>query len=196
MSRAVSSPSPQQAAEAWSAARAYAHHIASGNPPPTIGISGLILQPGEHANFQTAATYERLYGGDGTYYRSGFFAFGNPAFVLGAAAASIAVNARRGRAASERATVMWRERQESPVVATDRRLLIATAAHGWLSFWYSGIQEFYPEPTEWLLVAVWPDTAPVRLSGLAAPYLAAHIAAHIVPREWVSWPQLGPLVQG
>lgn len=187
-------PGEQEAETAWQAARAYAVHLARGGEPARDVRPGPLLQPGEQASFQTSATYERLYGGDGSYAKVSTFAFGRPAFLIGTVGATIAVNAARRRQAQRAAQQTWRDRRETRVVATDRRLFVTTAPVGGLSFWFHGMSEFYPEPSDWTMVMVWPDIPPLRLSGLAAPYLAVHIASRLMPDEWVQWPQMQRLL--
>lgn len=82
------------------------------------------------------------------------------------------------------------------MIATNRRLLIQRPGQGLLSFWYSGMQEFYPAPTSWTMAMVWPETAPLRLSGLSTPYLSVHVAAHVMPGEWTRHPALAELIGG
>ena len=183
-----------RAAEAWTAAQGYARHLAAGRPPGQTFVNGILLQPDETAVFETTATYERFWGGDGAYTRSGSFFLGSPAFVVaGLAGTALANSVRKGRAARD-AVPSWRERQEARVVATNRRLLTLLPGRGFLSFWWEGTQEFYPAPRSWAMVLVWPEVAPLRLSGLSAPYLCVHAGAALLPGRWTQHPLLAELV--
>jgi hypothetical protein len=185
---------PEQAAtRAWQSARDYARHLASGGKPSRIFVNGILLHAGEQATFETGATYERFWGGDGTYVRSGGLFLGSPAFVAaGLVGTAIGNSVRKNRARAD-AVPNWRERQELAVIGTTHRLLCAVAGRGWLSFWWNGMQEFYPEPRSWSLVLVWPGVEPLRLSGLAAPYLGVHVRAHVMPGQWVHHPAVAEL---
>ncbi|MGA8978036.1 MAG: hypothetical protein WB473_02865, partial [Pedococcus sp.] len=71
----------RQSQDAWAGAKEYARRLASGQDPAPLGVTGLVLQPGEQASLHTAATYARFYGEDSTSTPVGGFVLGAPAFV-------------------------------------------------------------------------------------------------------------------
>lgn len=89
----------------------------------------------------------------------------------------------------------WRDTEEVAVLATNQRLACHTRSSGWLSFWLPSVHEFYPNPRGWSLTLVWAEAAPLRLTGLAAPALCAHVAQMVMPDHWTSHPALAPLLE-
>ena len=128
---------------------------------------GLVLEPGEVAYVNTPMQYARLYGGSGRYTHSGGLFIGKPGLVLGMMAANAAVNASRKAAAKRDMQLMWRDLQEVPTVATNYRLLCHLPRSGWMSFYYSAVQEFYPDPANWMITFGFQNAEPLRLAGLA-----------------------------
>ena len=181
--------------DAWVGAREYARRMASGQDPTPLGVTGLVLQPGEQASIHTAADYSRFYGEQGTNAPVGGFALGAPAFVAASIVGTVAFNARRRSQARSRAVPRWRDAEEVAVLATSQRLACQTGTAGWLSFWLSSVHEFYPDPREWALTLVWADAAPLRLTGLAAPALCVHVARVLMPDQWTTHPALAPLLE-
>lgn len=114
----------------------------------------------------------------GTYeHVSGVF-LGNAGFMAAGNAAGYAVTAlgnkaRRNQAQAE-AMRRWREYQPSRVIATDQRL-ICLADGQWLSFYFSAVSAFFPEP-ETLLARprLGRHQPPLLLTGPHAPPLAVY----------------------
>lgn len=194
MTTGSNQPAPSRDQAAWASARGYAKHLAGGGLPPAMPLSGLVLAPHEQACFGATATYQRFYGTDVTYGQSSFFALGSVPLLVGTAAVSAISNSSRRRKAEQMAAQQWRELQEASLIATNERLMINTAANGWLSFYYNSVQEIYPEPLNWTLTLGWPDTAPLRLRGLAVPYLCVHVARFVLGDRWTGDPSLTPLL--
>ena len=116
----------QSEAEVWPRrpkrrGRATHRSHAAGND--VVGM-GPVLRRGERAFFQGGANYRRMYGGDGTYTTTGLLALGNPAFMLGAFAASGIINHRRKARARRDAAVQWRDYQRAGIIATSQRLMV------------------------------------------------------------------------
>ncbi len=185
----------RQSQDAWAGAREYAQRLASGQDPAPLGVTGLVLQPGEQASLHTAADYSRYYGESGTHTPVGGFVLGAPAFVAASIVGTAAFNARRRSQARLRAVPRWRDAEEVAVLATNQRLACQTSTAGWLSFWLASVHEFYPDPREWSLTLVWAGAAPLRLTGLAAPALCVHVARVLMPDQWTTHPALGPLLE-
>jgi hypothetical protein len=184
------------AEEAWHAAQRYAYHLAHGGRPATIVPHGAILHAGEQAAFETAAEHARFYGDDGTYTHTNGMFLGSWQFVAAGFAATAMANSMKKHRAEAHSVPRWRDVVRTRVVATSQRLLVEVPGRGLLSFWYAGMQELYPAPRQWALVMAWADSAPLRLSGLSAPYLAVHVAAHVMPDQWTRHPALAELVDG
>lgn len=186
----------QRQQEEWQLAVDWARWLLAGNAPQALTMYGLVLEQGEVAYVQTTAQYARLYGGNGRYTQSGGLFIGNPTFVLGMMAANAAVNASRRAAARRDMEQMWRDVQELPVVATNYRLLCHLPAKGWMSFYYSAVQEFYPDPVNWMLTFGFSNAVPLRLSGLATPTLSVLTSWCVLGTDrWPGEPGIAPLVQ-
>jgi hypothetical protein len=185
-----------EAEEAWHAAQRYAYHLAHGGRPATIVPHGAILHAGEQAAFETAAEHARFYGDDGTYTHTNGLFLGSWQFVAAGFAATAVANSMKKHRAEAHSVPRWRDVVRTRVVATSQRLLVEVPGRGLLSFWYAGMQELYPAPRQWAVVMAWADSAPLRLSGLSAPYLAVHVAAHVMPDQWTRHPALAELVAG
>jgi hypothetical protein len=186
----------QRARDEWQLAVDWARWLLAGNSPQALTMYGLVLDPGEVAYIQTTAQYARLYGGNGQYTQSGGFFFGKPGMVLGMMAANAAVNASRRAAARRDMEQMWRDVQELPVVATNYRLLCHLPAKGWMSFYYSAVQEFYPDPANWMLTFGFQNAVPLRLAGLATPTLSVLTAWCVLGTDrWPGEPGIAQIVQ-
>lgn len=70
---------------------------------------------------------------------------------------------------STRRSVQWRDHQPVSVLATNQRLLCNTGSRGWLSFWFGGVTELYPDLSSWSLTLGFEDGDPLRLEGPATP---------------------------
>ncbi|MFF0343391.1 hypothetical protein [Kribbella sp. NPDC004875] len=182
--------------EEWQLGVDWARWLLAGNAPQELTMYGLVLDQGERAYIQTTAQYARLYGGNGRYTASGGFVIGRPALVLGLMAANAAVNASRKAAAKRDMQQSWRDVQELPVVATNYRLLCHLPAKGWMSFYYSAVQEFYPDPANWTITFAFQNAVPLRLAGLATPTLSVLTSwAVLGTNRWHGEPGIAPLIQ-
>ncbi|TDD28998.1 hypothetical protein E1218_05330 [Kribbella turkmenica] len=186
----------QREREEWQLGIDWARWLLAGNSPQPLTMYGLVLEPGEIAYVNTPAHYARLYGGSGRYtHNSGVF-IGKPGLVLGMMAANAAVNASRKAAAKRDMQLMWRDLQEVPTVATNHRLLCMLPQRGWLSFYYSAVQEFYPDPANWTITFGFQNAEPLRLAGLAVPTLSVLTAWCVLGNDrWQGEPGIAPLLQ-
>ncbi|QXC46173.1 hypothetical protein [Rhodococcus qingshengii] len=184
----------EQSAHWWQYAQLAAREARAGHTPPAMPLHGIVLGHNEFAILQTEAMYARLWGGDGTYFRNSTFAFGNPAFVVGALAASAIGNAARKRAAQRNAQVTWREHQHVSVIVTNHRFLCHTHSQGWLSFYFNAVSEFYPDLHGWTVNLVFENAVPLQLSGPSTPALSLWSAIGILGPRWADDPRLAPLL--
>lgn len=180
----------------WELGIDWARWLLDGNVPQPLRVYGVVLEPNEVAYLQTTAQYSRLYGGSGRYTTSGGFFFGKPGMVLGMMAANAAVNASRKAAAKRDMQASWRDVQELPVLATNLRLMCQLPAKGWMSFYYSAVQEFYPDTENWTITFGFQNAVPLRIAGLSTPTLAV-LSAWCVHGNgrWHGEPGIAPLVQ-
>jgi len=185
----------QRQREEWQLGIDWARWLLAGNSPQVLTMYGLVLEPGEVAYVNTPAQYARLYGGSGRYTTSGGLFIGKPALVLGMMAANAAVNASRKAAAKRDMQLMWRDVQEVPTVATNYRLLCHLPRSGWMSFYYSAVQEFYPDPANWMITFGFQNAEPLRLAGLATPTLSVLTAWCVLGNDrWQGEPGIRPLL--
>lgn len=182
--------------EEWQLGVNWARWLLAGNTPQALTMYGLVLDPGEQAYIETSAQYARLYGGNGRYTTTGGLFIGKPGMVLGLMAATAAVNAGRKAAAKRDMQQMWRDLQEVPIVATNYRLLCHLPAKGWMSFYYTAVQEFYPDPANWTITFGFQNAVPLRLTGLSTPTLSVLTAWSILGNgRWQGEPGIAPLIQ-
>lgn len=180
----------------WQLAQDWARWLIDGNRPQTLTLYGLLLDEGEVAYLQAPLHYARLYGGSGQYMQSGGFYFGNTGTVLSMMAVNAAVNSSRRSAAQRDMQLLWRDLQEVPTIVTNYRMMCHLPARGWLSFYYSAVNEFYPDPANWTVTFGFQEAEPLRLGGLAAPTLAVLTAWTVLgPDRWQTDPGLAPLLQ-
>lgn len=156
-------------------------------------VYGPVLDDDELGLLEAAATYSRLYGGDGRYSKSDLLVLGRPAVMVGAFAVSAALNHRRKLAARREAEVRWRDQQQVHVIVTTHRLLCNTDL-GWGSYWYGSASEFYPDLDAWALTLGFDKCAPLRLAGPAAPALCLWTATAVLGDRWISDPRLARLL--
>ncbi len=182
--------------EEWQLGQDWARWLMGGNAPQQLTLYGIVLEQGENAYLQTSAHYARLYGGSGRYTQSGGFFFGKPGMVLGMMAANAAVNAGRKSAAKRDMQLMWRDLQEVQLIATNYRLMTHLPQRGWMSFYYSAVQEFYPDPANWQITFGFQNAEPLQLGGLAVPTLSVLTAWSVLGADrWQSEPGIQALVQ-
>lgn len=156
----------------WDAAAQLRGVLLRRGVPPTVQVWGVVPDPGEVFFYDVPVGYERYYGQDVTYGRSGGLFFGHPAFVVAGVVASTIGNEARRLTAESRARTQWRDRQETRVLVTNHRLVCLVAGR-WMSFYYSAMTAVYPEVREGLLVCEFDGgTAPLRLFGPNAPIAA------------------------
>lgn len=180
----------------WQLGVDWAQWLLAGNNPQELTLFGIVLEEGEVAYLNAPAHYARLYGGSGRYRHSGGLFVGKPGLVLGMMAANAAINASRKASAKRDMQLMWRDLQEVPTIATNYRLMCHLPARGWLSFYYSAVQEFYPDPANWTITFAFQNAEPLRLAGLAAPTLSVLTSwcIHGTAR-WHQEPGITPLIQ-
>ena len=109
-------------------------------------------------------------------------------------AASAIGNSARKRAAQRNAQVTWREHQHVSVIVTNHRFLCHTRVRGWLSFYFSGVSEFYPDLHGWNVTLVFENGDPLQLSGPSTPALSLWSAIGILGPRWADDPRLAPLL--
>jgi hypothetical protein len=177
----------------WDGARYLMRELLAGGTPPPITVWGVVLYPGERAYLLFPTVYSRFYGGGGSYVHvSGMF-IGSLPFTAAGLAMTAMGNASRRRAAIAAAAYQWREQQRAQVILTDRRL-ICNANGRWLSFDYTYMTAFYPEPENWSVVFDFPTAEPLRLVGQSSPAIAAFVAwALNGQRGLIEHPGLEPL---
>lgn len=182
--------------EEWQLGQDWARWLIAGNAPQSLTLHGIVLEQGETAYLQSPVHYARLYGGSGRYSTTGGVFFGRPGVVLGMMAATAAVNAGRKAAAKRDMQLLWRDLQEVPMIATNYRLMCHLPARGWMSFYYTAVQEFYPDPANWTITFGFQNAEPLRLGGLSVPTLSVLTAWCVLGAErWQSEPGIAPLLQ-
>jgi hypothetical protein len=181
--------------EEWQLGQDWARWLIGGNTPQPLTLYGIVLEQGETAYLQSTAHYARLYGGSGRYTHTSGLYVGKPGMVLGMMAANAAMNASRKAAARRDTQMLWRDLQEAPLIATNYRLMCHLPARGWLSFYYSAVQEFYPDPANWTVTFGFQNAEPLRLGGLAAPTISVLTAWCVLGDRWQTEPGIAPLVQ-
>lgn len=179
----------------WKYARASAMAFRAGQAPPEVEVFGPVLDDGESVYFSGSAQYARMYGGDGSYSTTGFIALGSPAVLAGSVAATTYINRRRKVAAAREAVVQWRSHQQVAIIGTSHRLLVHVADKGWLSFYYSAVSEYYPDPQTWsLTLGFGEQCSPLRLVGLPVPAACVLVCVALDPQRWWRDPRLASLL--
>lgn len=145
--------------------------LQSGGQPTVLQSHTVMTAPGERILWQMQAEYRRFYGQDVTYGQGGFFAIGPPLFTIGMLAGSAVANRGARKNAEALAAAQWREFQYSPVLVTDRRLVIHANGQ-WLSFYYGALTAVYPEADQFTLAMDFEGTEPLRLEGPDVPTAA------------------------
>jgi hypothetical protein len=171
----------------WHYVTTCATALQCGYQPPSIGVAGPVLVPGETAILCAPAHYSRLQSGTGDYDQSNLLMFGNLAITATVLAAQGLINRRRRRRAERDLTPRWQLHREVTVIATTRRLLIPAADGRWLSFWYEDIAEYHPNLQHRTLVLTFGDECdPLRLHGPAVPALALWTANGLYGNDWIT----------
>jgi hypothetical protein len=179
----------------WQLAQDWARWLLGGNTPQPLTLYGIVLDEDETAYLQAPLQYARLYGGSGRYRHSGGFFFGKPGMVLGMMAANAAINASRKAAARRDMRLLWRDLQEVPTIATNYRLMCHLPARGWMSFYYSAVNEFYPDPANWTITFGFENAEPLRLGGLPVPTLSVLTSWCVLGSRWQNEPGIARLLQ-
>lgn len=161
----------QAHAQAWENARAFRRTLLSGNVPASVDQWNVPPYAGERFFAAVPMTYARYYGQDVHYSSGGGFAYGHPAFVIGAMAVSGIANGIARSNARAQAAEQWRDWQTAHVLVSNRRLVV-NASGRWLSFDYGAITAVFPEVRELTLVCQFPDSSPLLLQGSHSPLAA------------------------
>ncbi|ACU72823.1 conserved hypothetical protein [Catenulispora acidiphila DSM 44928] len=156
--------------QAWLDGRRLAADLKAGNRPPALKLWGIVLNDGEEVYLDVPAHYGRFYGGDGSYTQANGFFWGSAGFVLAGYALTAIGNRQQRQRAQAEAMQRWRDVQQTRVLATNERL-ICSVYGSWMSFYYSGVTEFYPEPAAYRMVMAFDDTTPLMISGPFTPLL-------------------------
>jgi len=159
----------------WNGAQDLMNHLAAGRPLAPMTVWGVVLRPNEQAYLSFPANYARYYSTDASYVHVDGLFLGGPLFVAAGLAMTAAGNRSRRDAALAAAALRWREQQAAQVLLTSERIL-CNANGRWMSFYFSGVTAFYPEPLNWSVVFEFGDTQPLRLAGESGPAIAAFSA--------------------
>ncbi|QAY59389.1 hypothetical protein ET475_04870 [Microbacterium protaetiae] len=159
------------AANAWEHARLVRAELLAHRVPGTIRQWDVVPYPDEVFFARLMLTYARYYGTDVAYRQTSTFAFGRPAFVVGALAVGAIANASARSRATAQASPQWRDWQPTAVYVSNRRIVVDVGGQ-WLSFDYSTIVAMYPEAGSWTLICQFPTAVPLLLSGDEAPIAA------------------------
>jgi hypothetical protein len=159
--------------------RAKARHLAgqlgAGRSPQPIAPRGVVLGDGEDGYLDLPVSYARFHSlGNGTYQHVSGLYVGRPGFVIAGLAANAIGNAARRSQARSDAMQAWRSHQAARIVATDRRLLCHVGGT-WLSFYFTHVTAFHPEPDNCSIILEFEDTSPLLLAGPNAPLLAVYL---------------------
>ncbi len=166
----------QSATDGWIAAQHHGQNLLAGGNVAPMTVWGVVLQPGEVLQFDLVMDYARFYGMDASYSHVNGLFFGSVPFMVAGTVLTAVGNRGRRRRAQAASLASWREQSRARILVTDQRLMCHVSGQ-WLSFWYSGVHGFYPEPENWSVVLDSSGAAPLRLSGTAAPLLAVHLTA-------------------
>lgn len=169
--------------------------LSAGGQPAALQSHTVMTAQGERILWQMQAEYRRFYGQDVTYGQGGVFAIGPPLFTIGMLAGSAVANRGARKNAEALAAAQWREFQYSPVLVTDRRLVIHANGQ-WLSFYYGALTAVYPEADQFTLVLDFEGAEPLRLEGPDVP-TAALLVIYCTqgPHAVATHPSLGNLRQ-
>ena len=162
-------------------ARRLLERLLAGEVPVLGQVWDVVLQPGERVLVEGTVSYARYYG-VGPAATHTHVATSDYGTVSGPVLLDHTVDraGRRGRVneAGFAAAARWRERQQSRVVVTDRRMLCQVQTKGWLSFLHAEASAVRVEPKTRSVVIEYPQTAPLCLSGpLTAQIMVAVVWA-------------------
>lgn len=187
---------PTQTDPWWTYTVGTAAALRSGKEPPATAVHGPLLEPGEVARLSSPAIYSRLTSGDGNFHRAQAPFMVNPALMAAAMAGQAAINSRRRRDAERGSQPQWTNHRQTAVLTTNQRLMCSRPDHGWVSFWYSEMTEFHPDPHRRLLTMSFTDdhTPPLQLAGPAAPAVALWVGHSLYDDRWHEDPRLAALL--
>lgn len=177
----------------WNGARSLLGHLAAGRSLEPLTVWGVVLNPNEQAFLTYQAAYSPYYSTDASYVHvNGLFMGSLPFMAVGSALTAMG-NASRRDAAIATAALRWREQQNTQLLLTTERI-ICNANGRWMSFYFSGVRAFYPEPQNWSVVFEFNDCEPLRLAGESGPAIAAYVTWMLHgPRGLREHPGLEPL---
>ncbi|HWD62732.1 MAG TPA: hypothetical protein VG369_09550 [Humibacter sp.] len=156
----------------WAATRGIVSALRAGHLPEPIEMWGVIPAPGEVFFYSVQAQYLRYYGRDVSYTQTSSLFIGRPAFVAaGLIATAIGNSAARSRAEAE-AAAQWRELQMSPVLLSNRRMVIGVNGQ-WTDFYFDSVSACFPDPAHWYVAFQFRNAVPLMLTGLDAPLISA-----------------------
>lgn len=180
----------------WDYAAGAAAALRAGQEPPAVAVHGPFLEPHETARLSSPATYSRLLSGDGDYDRASAPFMVNPLLMGAAMAGQGMVNSRRRRAADREAQPHWTNHRHAAVLTTTQRLMCSRPQGGWVSFWYTEIAEFHPDPHNRTVTLAFAEdhTPPLQLSGPAAPAISLWIGHSVYGDRWHEDPRLAALI--
>jgi hypothetical protein len=92
--------------------------------------------------------------------------------------------------------LLWRDLQEVPTIATNYRLMCHLQTGGWLSFYYTAVNEFYPDPANWTITFGFENSEPLQLGGLPVPTLAVLTSWCVLgANRWQNEPGIAGLLE-
>jgi hypothetical protein len=162
----------QMAAEHLARARRLLAQLLAGELPAVEQVWDVVLQPEERVLLDGSLWYSRFYGSGSpptyTHVSTRHYGAVGVGRRLFDHAIDNAGNRAREEQAAHAAAARWRDRQQSRVVVTDRRLLCQVKTHGWLGFDHKTVKAIKAVPETNSVVLEYPGTAPVCLSGVAS----------------------------
>lgn len=159
-------------ASAWNHAAYLRRALRAHEVPARIGRPWeLVPYPDEEFFLDVPAQYSRFYGQNVSYGQTSTFAFGHPAFVVGALAMTAVANGASRSSARRQAAEQWREHQEARVLVSNRRLICVADGRP-LTFDFSAMVAVYPEVDQRTLVCQFDGAEPLMLHGMHVPPIA------------------------
>lgn len=191
---------PEMWQSAWRAAYDVYSHLAFDGRLESVEVNypGLLPETGEQAigifdrREGRYLEYLRFTAAQVSYAVPGVVAVGPPGFVVGALLGNAGARRRARRRAERESAPQWRPEPLASVVVTTRRLwceLATRTGSRWLNFDYDTITRL--TLTGWELTLEFLQSAPLRLSGMWAPWCAA-VVAHSRYGPSVVIPAFGP----
>lgn len=158
------------------------------------GVTGASwLEDDEALCVDTIYEIGRFRSADVTYTKPGYFAFGSPAFVLGAALVNVAARSAAKSAAQRAAAAQWRFYGRHSCLLTTRRVLFNLDGR-WEGDRISEVRDIQPHLAQHAL-DVFYGQEPIRLVGPAAPWQAVAMLYLKYGNAGLHHPGLQPLAQ-